>query len=479
MHSYLGHEGIAPAEFLELGRREVRSYGGEILHGRALDVTPSDDDRFRIELAGGNALLARRVLLATGLVDVLPEISGLHEHWGRDVIHCPFCHGYEVRDQRIVAIVTSPVGLHSAGLFRQLSDRLTIVIHAGVDSDHADLTALRDAGVPVIEGPVEQLESTADGRLAAVAVTGGGRIPADAVVVGTRFEVRMDAVASLDLATVAHASGLGEVVDVDATGATSVPGVWAAGNVTDPSQQVAQAAANGSWVGGMISADLVRSDIAEAARPLAHQSDWDTRYSGDSIWSGNPNSTLTTEVASLEPGRALDIGAGEGGDAVWLAEHGWAVTASDISERALERIAAIADDRNLDIVGLLADASARQPFEPAAFDLVTAHYASIHRTPDSRIVDNILGAVAPGGTLLFVGHDSEPMRTPNDTDQHRPAFDPDAYVGVDDLAAALRTRSDWTIDVHEKRSRPTTAKRRHHSDDIVLRARRQNPATSP
>ena len=112
MHSYLGHEGLPPSELTAIGREEVRSYGGEVVAGRVVDVTRTDDDRFRVELAGGHTVFARRVLAATGLVDELPDIDGLAEHWGGDVIHCPFCHGFEVRDRRIVQIVTHPMGLH-------------------------------------------------------------------------------------------------------------------------------------------------------------------------------------------------------------------------------------------------------------------------------------------------------------------------------------------------------------------------------
>lgn len=101
-------------------------------------------------------MYARRVLAATGPVDELPDIEGVVEHWGGDVIHCPFCHGYEVRDQRIVQIITNPTGLHPAGLFRELSDRLTLVLHDGV---------------------------------AAVELLGGPAIEADAVVVSSRFRV--------------------------------------------------------------------------------------------------------------------------------------------------------------------------------------------------------------------------------------------------------------------------------------------------
>ena len=155
MHSYLGREGLPPSELITVGREEVRSYGGEVLDGRVTRVTRIDDDRFRVELVGGHAIVARRVLAATGLVDELPDIDGLAERWGRDVIHCPFCHGFEVRDRPIVQIVTHPMGLHTAGLFRQLTARLTIVLHdpAGVDSSRVD--ALQAAGVEIVHGQVQ------------------------------------------------------------------------------------------------------------------------------------------------------------------------------------------------------------------------------------------------------------------------------------------------------------------------------------
>ena len=221
----------------------------------------------------------------------------------------------------------------------------------------------------------------------------------------------------------------------------------------------------------MISADLVGEDLA-AGRPSARREEWDARYSGDDVWSGNPNGALVAEVATMDAGRALDIGAGEGGDAVWLAEQGWEVTATDISQRAIDRIDAVASERGSKIVGLCADAAALGPFERESFDLVTAHYSSIHRTADRRVIDNIVGAVAPGGTLLFVGHDPSPMRAAVDVDRHTQMFDPDAFVGVDDLAEALAGRDDWKIEVHEKRARPGGAASSHHTDDIVLRARR-------
>jgi thioredoxin reductase/SAM-dependent methyltransferase len=472
MHSYLGHEGLPPADLAAIGRDEVRSYGGEVIAGRAVDVTRVDDDHFRVELAGGHSLVARRVLAATGLVDELPDIDGLAEHWGGDVIHCPFCHGFEVRDRRIVQIVTHPMGLHPAGLFRQLSDRFTLVLHDGIDADDPDVEALRAAGVNVVDGPVRRVVTGDDGHVAAIELTDGARIYADAVAIGPRFRVRTEPFASLGLAPAEHPNGLGDYVETDTTGATAILGLYAAGNVTDPSQQVLQAAAAGSRVGGMISFSLAHDDIRAAARPSAYEADWDHRYRADQVWSGNPNGTLVTETRGLAPGRALDVGAGEGGDAIWLAEQGWRVTASDISQRALDRVQAEAERRGLRVDCHHADANALDAFEVGAFDLVSAQYASIPRTPDGRGVRNLINAVAPGGTLLVVSHDLEPMRAPIDTLAHSLPFDPDAYVRVDDFAAALARSPAWDIEVHEKRPRPAgAASASHHIDDIVLRAR--------
>jgi SAM-dependent methyltransferase len=407
------------------------------------------------------------------LVDELPDIEGLAERWGRDVIHCPFCHGYECRDRRIVQIVTHPMGLHPARLFGHLTSRLTVVLHGEVVVDGAEVDALRDGGVDVRYVAVRRIVIGVEGQVEAVELTDGERIGADAVAVGPRFKVRTEAFVPLGLQPMPHPSGLGDFVETDMTGATAVPGLYAAGNLTDPSQQVLQAAASGSQVGAVISFSLVDEDLRAAARPSANEADWDQRYAGEQMWSGHPNGTLVNEISGLTPGRALDVGAGEGGDSVWLAEQGWRVTASDISVRALDRVGAEAARRGLPVERHHTDANALDPFETAAFDLVSAQYASIPRTPDGRAVDNLINAVAPGGTLLVVGHDLEAMRGPVDGPAHNRPFDPDAYVRVGDFAAVLVESSAWDIEVNEKRPRPPgAASASHHVEDLVLRARR-------
>jgi thioredoxin reductase/protein-L-isoaspartate O-methyltransferase len=471
MHSFLGREGEPPSDLIAAGRGEVRSYGGEILPGRVVLVERASGGRFRLELVGGHAVVARRVLVATGITDELPAIPGLHEHWGRQVIHCPFCHGYEVRDQRVVQIITHPMGLHPTPLLRTLTGDLTVVLHdPSVGGPSVD--RLRSAGIPVRTGPATSVVAGGDGRVTGVALTDGELIPADAVVVGPAFRARVEPLAPLGLYGVDHASGLGTVLEVDERGETSVAGVYAAGNVTDPSQQVLAAAAHGSRVGAMISFSLAEEDLDTATRPSGNEADWDHRYGGDRLWSGNPNGSLVAEVGDLAPGRALDVGAGEGGDAVWLAEQGWKVTANDVSLRALDRIAAEAEHRGLDIDLLHADANARDPFAARSFDLVSAQYASIPRTPDDRAIHNLLAAVAPGGLLVVVSHDLEPLRAAVDTKMQSRPFDPDAYVRVEDVVAVLSTAPDWSIEVHVTRPRPAGSASTHHVDDVVLRARR-------
>ncbi len=472
LHGYLGFDGATPSDLLAAGREEVRSYGGEVLAGRVARVTRHGDDRFLLDLDGGHSIVARRVLVATGLVDELPDIEGLAGQWGRDVLHCPFCHGYEFRDRRIVQIVDHPLGLPTAGLFRQLSPRHTVVLHDGIEVDESAVDALRAAGTDVVRARVVRIVTGADGRVASVELADRPPIAADAVAVLPRFRARLEALGTLGLHPVAHASGLGEVVSTDPTGATEVPGVYAAGNVTDPSHQLSGAAAEGGRVGAMVSLDLADEDLRVAARPSANEDDWDHRYGADQLWSGNPNGSLVQEMADVRPGAALDVGAGEGGDALWLAEQGWTVTASDISQRALDRIAAEADRRRLPVTCHRVDANGLEAFGPDRFDLVSAHYASIPRTPDGRAIENLLGAVAPGGTLLVVSHDLAAMRATVETG-HPQLFDPDAYVRVGDLAAAIAADPGrWAVDVDELRPRPPGAVSSHHVDDVVLRARR-------
>ena len=195
---------------------------------------------------------------------------------------------------------------------------------------------------------------------------------------------------------------------------------------------------------------------------------WDLRYAeaGDVMWSGNPNGTVEVELADLEPGRALDIGCGEGADAMWLAARGWQVTAVDVSPVAIERAkVAAAAGEPADAVTWQASNLLVDPPESKAYDLVLMMYPAFHHPVSAETIRAIADAVAPGGTLLAVHH----VVNPDHAAEH--GFDPGQFVSVADIAEALAD-SDFTVEVHETRSRPNPPPDSHHADDEVLRLTR-------
>lgn len=193
---------------------------------------------------------------------------------------------------------------------------------------------------------------------------------------------------------------------------------------------------------------------------------WDDRYrSHDQLFSGNPNGVLVTEVAGLPPGRALDVGCGEGADACWLARRGWEVTAADISRVALQRAAASCADLDGRVAWIRADLTVTPP-EPDAFDLVSVQYFPLPRQPRHTALQGLLAAVAPGGTLLIAGHDLADL--PPD---HEHGTGPADYYQPDEIARLLD--DTWTIIADETRPRTAPAPAgTHHTHDTVLRAQR-------
>ena len=199
----------------------------------------------------------------------------------------------------------------------------------------------------------------------------------------------------------------------------------------------------------------------------AVQAEWDGRYADrQQLWSGQPNGALVAEVAGLTPGRVLDVGCGEGADAVWLARGGWDVTALEVSGLALQRAAEHARDAGVAVRFVHAE-MALAALPPASFDLVSAQYPALLRTPDAAAERALLAAVAPGGVLLLVHHAGMETRQAEDNE-----FDPADYVWPSMVAALLG--DDWKVELDEQRPRvvPDGGAGAHHADDIVLRARR-------
>jgi thioredoxin reductase/SAM-dependent methyltransferase len=471
VHGLLGHDGTPPSELLERGRSEVRRYGGHVVTGE-VTAARRDEGGFTVTLADGRSTRGRRLLVTTGLVDVLPEVPGVRERWGRDVLHCPYCHGWEVRDQAIGILASGPMSVHQALLFRQLSDDVTFFAHTErLADEQAEQLAAR--GIRVVDGPVASLEVVED-RLVGVRMGDGGLIACEAVVVAPRMVARAGFLDDLGLRPVEHPSGMGEHVPCDPTGRTDVAGVWVAGNVSDLSAQVGAAASQGAFAAAQINADLVMEETGEAVdarrtgavhRHEVHPTDkagfWEDFYDGDSgPWSGRPNHALVVELTDRPvpggPGTALDLGCGAGADAIWLAQQGWSVTGVDISSAALVHAASAAAvagvaDR---IEWLQRDLDGGPPDDglpDGAWDLVAAAY--LHSPVELRreeLLRHAAAAVRPGGILLVIGHQGHPS-------WHADLPEHVAFPSAQDVLASLDTEG-WTVEraeaVHVELSAP-------------------------
>jgi thioredoxin reductase len=260
MHGFLGSDGLPPAQLLAAGRTEVAGYGGHLISGSAVRITPSEAEthpRFEVSLADGSSLGTRRVLVTTGLSDDLPDIPGVRERWGRDLLHCPYCHGYEVRDHPLGVLGGNPEAVAHAHLVRQWSDDVVFFADgATLSTDQRDQFAVRS--IAVVEERVACLV-VEDDRLTGVQLASGQVVPRAAVFVRPGF-VPNDALLK-GLGCTTYDNGW---VATDPTGRTSVPGVWAAGNAVDPRAQVITAAGEGSAAAIAVNNDLVEEDLLTA-----------------------------------------------------------------------------------------------------------------------------------------------------------------------------------------------------------------------
>jgi len=253
MHGFLSRDGMPPHDLVAAGRAEVAGYGGTLIDDTVVDVAPG----FYVRLAGGSSLDARRVLVATGLRDELPELPGVRERWGRDLLHCPYCHGYEVRDQPLGVLGGSPEAVQHALLVRQWSPDVVLFPHTdAVGPVQRELLTAR--GIRVVEGTVAQLVIGND-QLQGVKLRDGTVVARTAVFVRPRFVPNAGLLTGLGCAV----DELGWVAH-DPVGRTSVDGVWVAGNAADPRAQVITAAGQGSAAAIALHADLVDEDVKRA-----------------------------------------------------------------------------------------------------------------------------------------------------------------------------------------------------------------------
>ncbi|MFI7141878.1 NAD(P)/FAD-dependent oxidoreductase [Streptomyces massasporeus] len=311
MQGYLTRDGMPPTEFLALGRAEIARYGVELARDRVVEVTraenlggvqgknftevqgrasteaqgedptraPSEDptgapsegfagtpgEGFTVVLAGGRTVQARRLVVATGLKDELPAVAGVAERFGRDVLHCPFCHGWEVRDQPFGVLASSPASVHQALMVSQWSKDVRFFLHTVAEEELSDedLRRLAAAGVEVVPGEVAGLV-VEDDRLTGIRLADGTEHARSVLFLAPRAVPQTGLLEGLGAEL--HDTPFGAYPVVDATGLTTVPGVWAAGNAIGFAEQVVHAASGGYRAASAIVGDLLMTDLDAAAQ---------------------------------------------------------------------------------------------------------------------------------------------------------------------------------------------------------------------
>ncbi|MFD5075204.1 NAD(P)/FAD-dependent oxidoreductase [Streptomyces sp. NPDC058371] len=265
LQGYLTRDGMRPAEFLAEGRREIERYGVELVRDRAVDVTRDEQGEFDVTLAGGRTVHARRLVIATGLADELPSVPGVAERFGRDVLHCPYCHGWEVRDEAFGVLATSVLSVHQALIVTQWSKDVTFFLHSVAEEEIPDeeLRRLAAAGVRVVPGEVAGLV-VADDRLTGVRLADGSTHDRSVLFVAPRAVPRTGLFERLGAEL--SETPFGTYPVVDRTGLTTVPGVWAAGNAVGFAEQVVNAAGGGYRAAATLNGELLLADLDAAVR---------------------------------------------------------------------------------------------------------------------------------------------------------------------------------------------------------------------
>jgi thioredoxin reductase len=242
----LGHDGRSPAELYAAGRQELTRYPAvEVRVGRVTAAAPGDDG-FAVTLADGPVALARRLVLATGMDYRLPDVSGLAERWGRSVFHCPFCHGWEVRDRRLAVLDPEPAtAVHRALLLSGWSADVALLTNGPARLSADDRAVLAAAGVEIDERPVVAARGPGD-DLAAIVFADGAERGCGGLLVASVLHQRDDLAAQLGLAVAPPTPIAADALAAGPTGETSVPGVFVAGDIVAGMPSVANAVAAGS-----------------------------------------------------------------------------------------------------------------------------------------------------------------------------------------------------------------------------------------
>ncbi|WP_231749686.1 NAD(P)/FAD-dependent oxidoreductase [Tautonia plasticadhaerens] len=263
VHGFLTQDGTPPAELRRIGREQLRPYGVEFHEGAVVDARKTEDG-FEVTLDGGEAVACRKLILATGMADVLPEIPGLRELWGRSVIHCPYCHGWEFRGRPWAFLVPPEAVVEMATLLRGWTERLTLLTNgpSGVSPEHR--TWLEGHAVEVVEDRIDRLEGDA-GEFRAIHLEGGRRLERDVLFVHARLRQASDLAERLGCSLHEEGPKAG-MVRADPMGATEVEGLYVVGDASEAGvPSVASAVAEGSVAAAVASRAIFSEDARRPA----------------------------------------------------------------------------------------------------------------------------------------------------------------------------------------------------------------------
>jgi thioredoxin reductase len=252
-HGFFTHDGSTPAAMLATARAQLKPYETvRLINGEAVGATGAKDG-FSVTLALGEVLEGRRLILTSGVRDILPRIEGLAERWGTSVLHCPYCHGYEYADRRLGVLYAGPGSLHHARLIANWGP--TTLFTNGVEMEESDtLDTLATHGIAVETAPITALRGP-DGGLSHVEMASARSVLIDALYVAPAIEPRSEVASALGCAM--RDAPVGLILEVDERMMTSVPGVYAAGDIAAFPSMVARAVSDGSLAGAMVSQSLI------------------------------------------------------------------------------------------------------------------------------------------------------------------------------------------------------------------------------
>lgn len=260
MHGVLSRDGYSPLDLVADGRREVLAADGVIRTARVIETRPVSD-AFEVSTEAGERITARRLIVATGTRDVLPEIDGLAEQWGRGVVACPYCDGYEAAGRRIGVLLGSVAGIHKAHMLRSYSDDITVFTALADPIPETDRLVLEQRGIRLEDQNVENVVSEG-GRLTGLVLADGTVAQIDALFAEPRLVPLDEPLQQLGAARAD--TPFGAWPTVDEFGRTSIPGVWAVGNTANPAALVPIAMGSGATAALALNGEFVAEEVAVA-----------------------------------------------------------------------------------------------------------------------------------------------------------------------------------------------------------------------